>query len=278
MIQEVAPHIFVETAHLGSNNTIISTDDGVILVDAPHRPTDAVAWRGKAEQFGEIQYLIHTDHHIDHTMGNFFLPGRVVAHSGTYDELANRFPTPEYVSALVRVIDPAGMAHMGDFAVRLPEITFNDELELRLGSSKLRLMFLNGHTSNTIGVLLHDEGVFISGDTVCSASLPAFNEANVQHWLDSLDRINQLDFDVLVTGHGDVKKKEEVLAFKRLVAELIDRVTEAKASGLTKEQAAKTIRYRDNIHVPTKDWAVAYPEHLVEGFQVNSVKRIYDQV
>ena len=41
-MQEIAPGVHVETAHLGSNNAIVTTGEGVVLIDAPHRPTDAV--------------------------------------------------------------------------------------------------------------------------------------------------------------------------------------------------------------------------------------------
>ena len=104
-IQEIAPGVFVETEHLGSNNAIVSTRGGLVLIDAPHRPTDAMAWRRTAAAMGEVVYLINTDHHIDHTMSNHFLAGMVVSHEIARSQLVENAPTPDYVRELVAVID-----------------------------------------------------------------------------------------------------------------------------------------------------------------------------
>lgn len=278
MIQNIAPGVFVETAHLGSNNAIVSTTDGVVLVDAPHRPTDAVAWRATAEEFGEVRYLIHTDHHIDHTMGNYYLPGLVVGQDRTREGLVNHFPEPGYIDDLIRIIDPEGVPLMAGHKPRLPDITFTDEMDLYVGTTRLRLISLSGHTPNTIGVLLPDEGIFFSGDNVCSASLPSFQEAYVDEWLRTLDRISELDFDVLVPGHGDITDKSFVATFKSQMQEVIGEVGAARSAGSSRQEAADSIRFEDNIHGATPDWSVGYPDDILELLQVRSIRQIYDQI
>ena len=104
---EIDKNIIIETEHLGSNNAIVCTRDGVVLIDAPHRPSDAIKWRRVAESNGPIRYLINTDHHIDHTMCNNFLPGEIVSHEGTRDKLLNSPPSRQYIDDLLDVIDPA---------------------------------------------------------------------------------------------------------------------------------------------------------------------------
>jgi cyclase len=277
-VKELAPGVFVETAHLGSNNAIVTTDDGVILIDAPHRPTDAVRWRRTAEAMGEVKYLIHTDHHIDHSMGNAFLPGTIIAQTDTRDGLLNHFPATDYVDDLIAIIDSAGVPLMENYSRRLPDITFTDELDLYLGGRHLRLLSLSGHTPNTIGILLPDDGIFFSGDNVCTASLPSFQEAFVDRWLATLDRIDELDFDVLVPGHGDPATKASVGVFRGQMRALIAEVDAARAGGATREQAAATVRFADHIHGATKDWAIGYPDDIVESLQVRSIRQIFDQL
>jgi cyclase len=277
-MHEIADGIIVETAHLGSNNAIISTDDGVVLIDAPHLPTDAVAWRATAEKLGSIEYLIHTDHHIDHSMGNYFLPGRIVGQRQTYDGLLNHFPDPQYVGDLIAILDPDAVPMMAGHSPRLPEVTFTDELDLHIGGRHLRLISLSGHTPNTIGVLLPDEGIFFSGDNVCTASLPSFQEAFVDRWLDTLDRIEQLDFDILVPGHGDIATKSFVDVFRGQMLDLIAEVDAVRLSGVSREETAAMVRYDDRIHGATKDWAVGYPDQIVESLQVRSIAQIFGQL
>jgi cyclase len=277
-MKELVPGVFVETAHLGSNNAIVVTDDGVILIDAPHRPTDAVRWRQTAESMGEVKYLIHTDHHIDHSMGNSFLPGTIIAQAETRDGLVNHFPDDDYVDRLIRLIDPDGVPLMAGYSRRLPEVTFTDELDLHLGGRHLRLIALSGHTPNTIGILLPEERILFSGDNVCTASLPSFQEAYVDRWLATLDRIDGLDFDVLVPGHGELSTKAFVATFRAQMRELIDEVHAALLSGSSRDEATTTLRYPDRIHGATKDWAVGYPDDIVESLQVRSIGQIYDQL
>lgn len=277
-MKEIAAGIIVETGHLGSNNAIITSADGIVLIDAPHKPTDAVAWRAHAESIGEVKYLIHTDHHIDHSMGNSFLPGTIIGQANTRDGLVNHFPEPDYVDDLIAIIDPDGVPLMEGYSRRLPELTFTDELDLYLGERHLRLISLSGHTPNTIGILLPDEGIFFSGDNVCSASLPSFQEAYVDRWLATLDRIDELDFEVLVPGHGDVTTKAYVGTFRDQMLALIAEVDSARTGGASREDAAATVRFADNIHGATKDWAIGYPDDIVESLQVRSIRQIFDQL
>lgn len=40
---EIAKEMIVETGHQGSNNSIVWIEEGLVLIDSPFRPTDAVA-------------------------------------------------------------------------------------------------------------------------------------------------------------------------------------------------------------------------------------------
>ena len=128
---EIDKNIIIETEHLGSNNAIVCTRDGVVLIDAPHRPSDAIKWRRLAESNGPIRYLINTDHHIDHTMCNNFLPGEIVSHEGTRDKLLNSPPSRQYIDELLDVIDPAGKMYLDEYTQRLPTITYSKSMVLR---------------------------------------------------------------------------------------------------------------------------------------------------
>lgn len=79
-MEQIDRNIFVETETLGSNNSMILTSEGILLIDSPHKPTDAIKWKREVESRGNVIYLVNTDHHIDHTMGNFFLGGKIISH------------------------------------------------------------------------------------------------------------------------------------------------------------------------------------------------------
>lgn len=256
---------------------MITTSAGNVLIDAPHKPTDAVKWRSFVDELGPTKYLIHTDHHIDHSMGGFYLPGTVVGHELTRYGMEHEFPDAAYVRDLIGLIDPEGVNLLAGHALRLPEITFSAELDLYVGDVHLRLIRFSGHTPNTIGILLPEQRVFFSGDNVCEASLPSFQEAYVDQWLASLARIAELEFDVLVPGHGEVCGRDMVTRFETKARQLVGRVREAMESGMSEQEAADTIRFEDRIHVTTPEYT-GYPGEIVESLQQRSISRIYQQL
>lgn len=276
-MEQITPGVFVETGNLGSNNSIIVSDEGAVLIDAPHKPTDAARWRDTAAGFGETSYLVHTDHHIDHTLGNFLLPGTVVSHAVTRRRVAEEYPSWDYVRDLLSAIDPEGLDVMPKLAVRLPTVTFDHRMHLHLGNVTVELIHLPGHTANSLIAYLPEQGVLFSGDNVCEAGLPSFQDADVGSLFETLDHITGLDFEFLVPGHGEVGTKETVAVFRDQVQDLVRRVEEAVRAGMPEDEAADRIRFEDRIHTATASYA-GYPDDLIEQFQRRSVLSIYDQL
>jgi cyclase len=50
MIREIAPNIFVETEYHGANVAFIITSEGLILIDTPMLPAEALHWRAEIEK------------------------------------------------------------------------------------------------------------------------------------------------------------------------------------------------------------------------------------
>jgi glyoxylase-like metal-dependent hydrolase (beta-lactamase superfamily II) len=80
MIREIATDIFVETNFHGANVAYVRTDEGVILIDTPMLPKEARQWRAEIEKKTgqQIIYIINTDHHRAHVIGNQFFPTATV--------------------------------------------------------------------------------------------------------------------------------------------------------------------------------------------------------
>lgn len=82
-MQRLSDHAYAATEFRECNAGSIATAEGPIVIDPPMRPTSAVAWRMELEPLGEVRYIINTEHHPDHTLGNHFFPGTVIAHEET---------------------------------------------------------------------------------------------------------------------------------------------------------------------------------------------------
>lgn len=276
-LQQITSRVHVETAHLGSNNSIIVGDDGIILVDSPHRPTDALRWSRTVAGFGPTRFVVNTDHHPDHTIGNYWQGGEVVSHRGTRERLLNDPPTDDYLRDLFARIDPEAVSWVDDYTVRVPNVVFTDRLELDVAGARLELAFRPGHTANSLLAWFADDAVVFTGDIVCEAGLPSFQDSRLVDWFDAIDAVAEYDFEFLVPGHGEVADRSVVDHYRQLGREVVADVAAAIAAGHTRDQACDEVRFEDNIHVDTEDY-VGYPDALVEMFQRRSIARIYDDL
>ncbi|WP_162529791.1 MBL fold metallo-hydrolase [Nocardioides caldifontis] len=276
-LKQITSRVHVETAHLGSNNSIVVGDDGLILVDSPHRPTDAIRWNETVSAFGETRFVVNTDHHPDHTIGNFWQGGEVVAHQGTRRRLLEEPPTHEYLADLFARIDPDAVAMLDTYRVRVPNVVFSERLDLHVGGASLELTFRPGHTANSLLAWFPGDAVIFTGDIVCEAGLPSFQDSRLVDWFDAIDAVAEYDFEYLVPGHGEVADRAVVDHYRQLGREVVAEVAAAIAAGHSRDQACDEIRFEDNIHVDTDDY-VGYPDSLVEMFQRRSITRIYDDL
>lgn len=272
-MEQIAHNIFVETENFGSNNTMIITPKGIVLVDAPYKPTDAVNWQREVEARGKAIYLIHTDHHPDHTSGNFFLGGEIISHVGTREQLAKEPANTELLS----FFDPPGIPLLNGYARRLPTITINDRITLYLGGVTLEIFHLKGHTSNNIMVYIPEQKILITGDNVNNGGLPSFEDQCIVEQRKTLEIIKGMDIEIIVPGHGDVGTKKMVEEYSRLNEEVIGQVEQMIKKGIPKDEIVNTVRYEDKFHASTERYQ-GYPDHLIEQFQINSVISIYNQL
>ena len=108
-MQQITNNIFVEIERPGEydsmpgcNYGFVVTSGGIVMIDAPSRPAEAIRWRDEIARRGELRYIINTGYHIDHISGNYFFPATVVSHEGCRE----MFSVPSVVIAGIRSINP----------------------------------------------------------------------------------------------------------------------------------------------------------------------------
>ena len=128
-MREISPGIFVETDQRGANYGGILTNDGVIVIDTPIVPKQAVAFRDELRRVSggkPFLFVINTDHHRGHIMGNqFFVPTPVVAHDFAWKHMKGYGDNFKQ-----RVIDsfkkePEIQAQFTNIEVIVPKVTFS---------------------------------------------------------------------------------------------------------------------------------------------------------
>jgi cyclase len=242
MIQ-VTKNVFVETGMPVCNVGCLVTKAGLVMIDTPMRPTDAVKWREATGKFGQAKYVINTEEHEDHWLGSHFLPGILITSQNTRDKLTEK--TAAEIQKMVSHIDPQSMSLMKDYKVRLADITFKDSLTLYLGNHTVQLFALPGHTPGGIGVYIPEEKTVFTTDIVFHKIKSWMQESNPEVWLRSLQKLNSLNPDIVVPGHGPVCDKEVFKEEADIVQKWVDAVKKAIKQGLSLEEAIATIPNQD---------------------------------
>ncbi|MGI9257476.1 MAG: MBL fold metallo-hydrolase, partial [Gammaproteobacteria bacterium] len=89
-------------------------------------------------------------------------------------------------------------------------------------------------------------------------------------WLESLRRVEQLDFDIISPGHELPGTKEHVVEQRQYMEELVAAVSEGISEGKSKEELVETILMEDYDHLIEYDLSragnvIGVYEALVSG-------------
>ena len=267
-MQKITDNVYVETEFQGSNNGFVITREGVVMIDTPQMPVDALRWRDEISKHGEVRYLINTEPHGDHFTGNCFFGGTVVAHEGTREAILTA--SVEQLEERLKQASPASLPIMEDFSYRPPTITLSQRLTLYLGDHTFRLINIPGHTPFQVAVYIPEERVVFTSDNVFYKVPPFLHQAVPYEWLDSLKRIQELEADVLVPGHGDVCDLSYIPEMINTIQAWIDAVTKAIDQGMSLEEAQDKISFLNRYSIQPEG------EIRVREVQRMNVARLYE--
>ncbi len=241
----IADNVYVETDMAGCcNHSFVATSGGVVMIDTPAAAKAAAIWRKTADSHGPVRYLIDTEPHIDHFGGNYFFSTTIVAHEGAAPEIAGG--SVEELVQLLSKATPDDLPLPEGFFFPAPEITFSERLSMRLGRHLFQLMHLPGHTPYQTVVYVAQERTIFTGDNVVNKTMPFLGQSLPYEWLDSLKRMEELDIEYVVPGHGAVGDKGLIGRMRRAVEEAIETVRDGIRQGMTLKEAKDRITlFRD---------------------------------
>ncbi len=201
------------------------TPAGVIATD----PINAAAARWLKDEiqrrFGQpIRYVIYSHDHADHIAG-----GEVWADT-----------------AVVVAHDRAKAAIVGERRpTAVPQLTFSDRLTLELGGTEVELIYVGkNHSDNSLVMRFPRERVLFAVDFIPVQSLAFrdFPDAYIEEWIESLRRVEGLDFDVLAPGHGPLGTKAHVAQFREYLEDLRGAVLRLAREGKTLDEVKALVR------------------------------------
>lgn len=238
-MQKIAKNVYAETGIRGCNPGFVVTSDGVVMIDTPQMPTDAVKWRETIAKFGPIRFLINSEPHGDHWTGNYFFKTTVVAHEGTRQAILAS--SVEQTKERFKQTSPADYALMRRYTFRPPTVTLTTEMTLYVGDHTFKLINLPGHTPYQVAIFIPEEKVVFTSDNVFCRVQPWLQQAVPFEWLESLKRLETLNAKVLVPGHGGVCDPTYLPAMHTTIQAWIDMASNAMKRGLSLQEAQEKL-------------------------------------
>jgi len=207
----------------GANAGFVVGDDGVAVLDTFENEAAAKALMGQIHALTHlpIKFVVNTHYHLDHVAGN-----RVFAQHGAVivgHHSVRAWIQSENLKFFGEKIKPEEKAMVENLLA--PEVTYDTGVTLFLGTRRIEVTYMQGHTGGDSVVSIPDAGIVFCGDLFWRHTLPNLIDATTATWISTLSAFTEQKSDTLpnsalpramifVPGHGDVGNADDVQEFQ----------------------------------------------------------------
>jgi len=237
--QDLGPHvkairdgIYVYTdKDQDSNVTIIRTQEGVVLIDSGQSAADSRTAMDIVKKLTPqpVRFIIHTEPHGDHTVGDFVFspPAVVIAAAGAGESMKQNNPPADPTYRRV-----------------LPHIEYQNKMTLNMGDRTFELFYLkNVHSEADTGIWLAKERVLFAAAAVGVKRYPNIRPSvTIPDILAAIKTMRALNPEVVIPGHGEPGTTKIFDEMERYYGLLLERVRKMAAAGKTLEQVKTELR------------------------------------
>ena len=216
---------FVNNNH---RSVFIITGNGVVVTDPIN--TEAATWlKAEIEKLTDqpITHLVYSHSHGDHASGGSAF--------GDIPDIIAQVNAPEAIDGVE------------------PTVLFGDYMEFSLGGKSFELTYLGpGHGTDLAALVIRPENVAFVVDAVATKRLfyKDFPGTTIDAWTNQVRKVETLDFEILVGGHGPVGTKADATNGRIYLEELRAAVLEGLQAGKSVDELAQSItmdKYKDWI-------------------------------
>jgi glyoxylase-like metal-dependent hydrolase (beta-lactamase superfamily II) len=274
MIQQerVADNVFFFQSRVYAevNAGVIAGPDMAVVIDTLPFADETVVMRDFIERELQVpvRYVINTHYHADHTWGNYLFSGaKVIGHTLCHEYLQTRG-----IPALER--GQANNPSLRSVRIVLPHITFDQgEMLVNVGKKNLRIFPLPGHTADSIAVLVEEDRVLFSGDTIMS--LPYIVDGDVDESIASMQKVVKLGLENIIQGHGDIILRGEV---DQTIEENIFYLNEIKKAVKKAGRRKFPLDLLEEVDITDCGKARVLLGGLAPDLHINNLKALYTQM
>jgi len=260
----------------GANIGLLRTDDGAVVVDTPSYPQDMQELLDAVGvSVPEVQLVINTHFHSDHTWGNQLFDCPILAHRLCRERMKANLDgewSAEAIQAEIakeEKVDPdwarEAREKLANLYITLPTQVFEKRREIAIGGVRIQVIHMGGHTPGSSVVWLPEARVLFAGDLIFEGRYPYLHDADVPALIAALKRLPKFDAQTVVPGHGALCGEAEIAA-------LVDYLETTWT--LTADHLAQGHSEAETVADPN------YPHYAEEpvGRREENIRLMYDQL
>ena len=238
----------------GSNAGFVIGDDGVLVIDAFFTPDAARALVAEIRRLTPkpIRYVVNTHYHADHTGGDQVLRdvgAIIIAHRNVRGWIRT-----SNINLFGDRITPELKARIE--ALPLPDLTTDKNLTVWLGSRKVVVWTVLGHTGGDLTVSVPDAKVLFCGDMLWRKVAPNLIDGSVKEWAATDAGFARMPAHTrYVPGHGDVAEVKDVEEFRGYLLDLERLVGEGRKARLKGDALVQSVTPKLKALYP--DWTIS---------------------
>lgn len=228
-----------------SNVTIILTTEGVVMIDTGQTPVDARAAMEIVKKLTPqpVRFIIHTEPHNDHTVGDFVFspPAIVIAHAGATESMKQN----KAAERNQKMAEYPGMREaLQGYRMVAPHIEYKDRMTLSIGDRTLELIYLkNVHSEADTAIWLPKERILWAAASVGVKRYPNLRPfLTIPDIQAGIKMMRTLNPEVVIAGHGAPGTTQIFDEMERYYAVLLERVGKLAREGKSLDQVKAELR------------------------------------
>jgi len=237
---------------MGGNSGFIDMGDYSILIDTGFNLNAAKDLMRAVSEYTnkDPRFVIITHYHLDHVIGNF-LYGKDTTIISSENALKN-FKTENYNR--IKELDKTDLKELEEslkketdedkkveiqgeiefiksirqenFYLREPNFTIDGEIALHGQDKEIRIWNVKkSHTDGDLVIHAPREKILFAGDLLFARTDPWLGSGDPRGWIDVINQLMEVEFEIVVPGHGTLATKEDFSLEKKYITEIMDLVS-----------------------------------------------------
>jgi glyoxylase-like metal-dependent hydrolase (beta-lactamase superfamily II) len=227
-LKEIGPNIYSYIQgggpgrdNLGRSNAgIIVGENGILVIDSLAAPIHAKNFIAAIRNVSDkpFRHLVYTHHHGDHVGGGqYFAGAEIIGHPYCRQEVVKMAVTAPTLWA-----KRDGWAEGTELETILPPVTtYDNKVSYYYGKNTIEVFpMAPAHTYGDLVIYMPQHKLLFAGDVGFFNVAPFCQNANPSSWIDICNKINEMDVQMIVPGHGPLGGKAELSDMRDYLVQL----------------------------------------------------------